>query len=441
MFRKLLQKWIGSSVMPSGKETAETSRVLPRLKKSRLLLLVCVLVCTGTLAVLLFEVGLWRAQVSLDARQHQPALRWLSAVRWLRPSHAELHYLLARTHRRLGNFKEVEHHLRVAFEQGWDVRQLEREQWITLAQNGEFAKVNPHWGELFDSAGSDLPEIAGAYVRGALGLLRINDALRVIEIWKAGFPDDPEPFVIQGQIAESGLEWKSASEAYQEALQRASGRSDLHRELGRVLLELGQLDKSQQHLRVAVESEPDDVVALVSLGKCLSKAGRTDEARVCLKRAIAVDPGNASARKVLATLELTMGNAEAALDWILPVTEVHAEDAAARYTLAKALRTAGRVEDAEPHERFVAESAQPLLDLGIQMERLVADPLNIDLRFQIASTTLRYKSKEEGAAWLRSLLKVAPAHAQSHALLADYYSSLGNENKAAEHRRRGQEGP
>ena len=68
------------------------------------------------------------------------------------------------------------------------------------------------------------------------------------------------------------------------------------------------------------------------------------------------------------------------------------------------------------------------------MEKLITQPEDAELRYQIGSTLLRYDSPSDGLGWLLSVLDVDPHHRPTHAVLAEYYAGKGNEKLAEHHR-------
>ena len=106
------------------------------------------------------------------------------------------------------------------------------------------------------------------------------------------------------------------------------------------------------------------------------------------------------------------------------------DDLAAVYTLAQALRAAGRVDEAEAQFEHYAE----LGDVYAELERLKLEinsrPSDASLRLQIGKMVLAHVSREEGAAWLQSVLFIEPNHAEAIIALAEYYERTGDAEMA-----------
>ena len=180
-----------------------------------LILLVVVLAAVGAVT---YQVGLLQARLAIEARRHQTAESWLRIAGLVWPKNAEWYYLSAIVNRRLQRFESVEQCLQKAHELGWRVADLEREQTIAHAQSGQFQKVGNEWPDLLMTAGSDGPEICRAYVNFLLAGFRLNDASAVIKNWKADFPGDPGPYVVEGNITSVLLRWPEAEALFKQAL-------------------------------------------------------------------------------------------------------------------------------------------------------------------------------------------------------------------------------
>jgi tetratricopeptide (TPR) repeat protein len=380
------------------------------------------------------EVALWRGAACLEAREHERAFAWLRFAARVSGERGELHYLLARCYRRLSRFAEVSVHLRRAQELGWDVSQLEREQWLALAQTGQFEAVNPHWAVLFEHPGSDGPELSKAFVTGCLGWFRVADARRVLEAWEADYPRDPEPHFQRGRLAETALDWAGAVQAYRRALELAPQRTDARLGLANALVKVGELQAADAEFRRVVEADPSNVPARVAVAQSAGKLGQPNEAKRLLHEILQTQPNYVDALLELGNLELRTGQVPEAQVHLRQAAELKPESREVLYAYGKALQAAGQTAAANQCFKFVDEATKPLAQLKKLLDRLLQDPENRDVRFQIASITWKYKSRDEGEKWFRSLLRINPQHQPTHAALAIHYKLLGNEERAAYHR-------
>ncbi|WP_339728514.1 tetratricopeptide repeat protein [uncultured Gimesia sp.] len=357
----------------------------------------------------------------------------MTTAQYLKKDSAELHFLLGKTYRRLEQFDRVETHFKIAHQLGWDVKLLEREQWIALAQTGQWLKVKSFWPELFSNPGSDGPEISKAYVTGCLSQLQINDARKVLDAWQAEYPKDPDSYRLRGQLSEAMLQWKDASDAYGQALKLDPSRKDIQLLLAKSLFEIGKFRQAESLLRTYLQVCPEDPEASLYIAQCLAKLGRGEEARIILARLIEKNPDQYDLLLALGRLELSLDENQDALKYLRSAEKRRPEDVKLRFALGKVLQKTGQTLEAKKHFDFVNESSAPLLRLKKAIDELLLNPGDLELRYEIAMISWKYKSHEEGVKWLLSLLKLDNSHLPTHRFLADYYSSIGDQEQAEKH--------
>jgi tetratricopeptide (TPR) repeat protein len=420
----------------SESESAEQATKKRKLRRGwRWLLIGAAIACVGVVAWLLtVEVALWRGAANIEARRHDRALRWLETAERIAPPRAELHFLLARCYRRLEEFDEVEDHLRQAHELEWDVNQLDREQWIALAQTGQYDAMSSHWAELFEDVGSDGPEISKSYVTLCMARFRFRDADRVLTAWEKDFPEDADPHVMRGHLSETNLNWAGAADHYREALQLESDLQEARFGLARALIHLGQAEKALEILGTVVAEEPENWDARLALAQCQVKLDQLDQARSELKKVLTARPNNVDALLEAGNIELAQSNKQVAAQYLKKALELKPENREVAYAAARTLQAGGEHEAARKLFKFVDEATEPLIRLKKVVGRLLTEPDNVELRYEVAAITWRYKSREEGARWLLSLLQYDPYHRPTHAALAKHYELLDDQEKVRYHR-------
>src|SRR5262249_5166175 len=163
--------------------------------------------------------------------------------------------------------------------------------------------------------------------------------------------------------------------------------------------------------------------------------GQIDESRRALERALQCDPRHIDARWQLGELEVRSNHPEEALRWIAPLFEQWPEDSRLATTMAQALQQAGRTDEANKCWESVRKWQKSIDGLGMLIDRIHADPTNAELRYEVGLLLLRCQSREDGLAWLSSVLQFDPMHRKTHRALADYYSKIGQSEQAERHRR------
>lgn len=416
----------------SASETAPKRRHR-RSRRRGLTFCVLLLVLLAGAGLMGAQVGLWRGRVAIEERRHEDAETWLQLAGLCWPRGAEWHFLAATVARRQENFDQVERHLRQAHQLGWPVNELEYQQSLAHAQTGQFRKVDGQWAELFRNAGSDGPEICEAYVKFALARFRLAEAATVIESWKADFPDDAGPWLVEGTLNSVLLRWADAEARFRQALELDSDLTEARRKLATALIKQLKFDQAEHQLRIVADTHATaDVYA--DLAHCMAQQGQLDDALQVLQQALQNEPKNVRLLAEYGQLKLMQKDSQAAIDALSQVVAQQPENTEVRYSLAQALRNLGREEQAGKHFALVDEGTRALLKLAALTSAVVADPHNVEKRFQVAETTWRWKSRQDGAAWLHSVLEFDPHHEAAHALLAKHYELTGDAEKAAYHK-------
>ncbi|MDA0969972.1 MAG: tetratricopeptide repeat protein [Planctomycetota bacterium] len=398
--------------LPTRSAVAPTSR--------RMLRGVVAVVLVAGLGAAAGEFAIWQARVALDNRSQAEAARWLAVAGWLSPRRGEAAFLEARLARRDGRYQDARRRLLAAADAGWPVAQLEREQWIALAQTGQTDAMQEHWDALLMEPGSDLPEICEAFARDSLKRLQVQNARRVLDAWRQDRPEDAGPYTITAQIHASLREWEPAADDYRAALDRDPTDIASRRGLAEALEKLLRFDEALAAWTAVVEAEPTDGQAVVGRCNCLARTGGSDAAREELAGWLADHPKDVAALEAAGRLALVEGDAAAAVTWLTAAASIRPEDAELRYALGRALRLAGREDDAEEHLAYRQAAEEPLARLRALLNDLPGRPQDPEIRAEIGALTYRWKSHDEGLQWSAAALDLDPDNAAARQLLAEH---------------------
>jgi len=402
--------------------SALTCPVLRKLWRRRALIGAVVASVVSVLALLAGEVAVSRARWLLDQRSHAQARSWLEVADWCSPRRGEVHFLRARLARREERYDDLRQHLSQAQITRWPVHELEREQWLALAQTGQFDALQPHWQDLFLHAGADGPEICRAYVLASMKRCRLADARRVLAGWKADFPEDAGPYELEGWLHAVLLEWSDAVAAYQQALQRDPDHQTAHRGLAEAQMKQLQFAAAEEHWSWLLQHNPGDAAAHVGLAECEFRQGQVAAARAELSTALSMAPNHYEALMLAGQLELADDQPSRAVVHLQTAVGQRPEDAEARYVLGRALRAIGETAAAQEHLDYRQQAQPHLQRLNALMKLLPTQPADVPLRAEIAQLTTQWKSRAEGCRWWQSILDVDPRHQAALQHLAEHCS-------------------
>jgi tetratricopeptide (TPR) repeat protein len=282
--------------------------------------------------------------------------------------------------------------------------------------------------------GEDVADICASYVSGYCLSFDFDSATVLLEAWAKDSADDPEPHVRSGDVWYSQNEWKEAIPCYRRAIAIDPRHVRAQLSLAQCLLRINEPAAAESAFRSVIRENPASVEAREGLGTCLMSLSRLEEARTALLAVVERNPGHLEARRRLGELELALERPERAIDWLKPLVDAWPQDKAYCSLYAQALQELGRVDEARRWWEAVREAEAALAKLEKLNESVKNDPTNPELRYEIGSLLLRFRSRDDGAGWFKSLLQFDPTHAGAHEALAEYYEKTGQAELSRQHR-------
>ncbi len=379
------------------------------------------------------DLCLWVADANLARRNHAVAAVWVERSQWFHPSpDAKTCLIQVRIARRCGDFAEVETKLQQAIKLGAPRSEVQRENWIAMAQSQQFDGMQSHWNDLLQDARDDEPEIARAYYAWAMLHHHLDLARKTLESWIQDFPQDPEPYFLLGRFHQAGPNWEEAEKAYRQSFAFAPDRDDVRLALAIALESRLKMNEAIPLFESYLQKHPDDLSAVQGLSQCLISNGDVDSAIQLLRRAAEKNPDDATIQKAYGELLLSSGSPADAASILERAYRAAPENANLANVLARAWKACGRKSDAEPLLAFVAESRPELDQLLVIEKELRANPNNLELRMKVAAITAKYVSRQDGIRWYQQVVKISPRYLPAHMALAELYRLTG-ETKLAEY--------
>lgn len=378
-----------------------------------------------------YRIG--QARKALANHHPDRAVQWLKAAERGDPQSAEVQFLLARSHRKLGGLTTARKHLNRALKLGYPKAALQREQWMALAQTGRIRETESNLNAHLSESGEDAQEICEAFVAGHLCNYNSNAARTWLDAWQADFPESAQPHYFRGLIWRHFILYDRAADELGQALQLDPSRDDIRFELAKTWELKHEFSEAVPLYRSCLEQDAEDPQILMGLANCLVHLGEQTEAKSLYQTVTQRWPEEVRAHLGLAKLEMA-NDPKSVVRQLQPLAKEHPYDKELRYVLATALRSIGRTDEAETHFAFVREANQALADLEGLLETVREKPKSVPERYQVGRTLMMYASPSKGAAWLRSVLELDPQHGPTHRMLADYYAERGDLPLAEEHR-------
>jgi tetratricopeptide (TPR) repeat protein len=366
------------------------------------------------------------------------ALRAAEAADRVR-STAETQYVLAVVKRRSGRLGEFAAHLRQAADLGWPEADIQRQQWLAIAQQGDVDAVRPLLLRALEQGSTDeqADEIYEAFAKGYLATFRIPDAWMCVDFWLRWRPDAAQPRIMRACIYEQTDNRNEAIEDYRAVLAVLPHHQEARIRLARALYVRKRYDEALAEYQTCLASAPEDPDALLGVAQCLRRLGRDTEAKdyldgVFLVASTAYQQGMALAE--LGHLSLAQGNPREAMDFLMQALALIPGETLVYHGLGMAAARMGNRQQAEEFHARLRHVRDRFGRMNDIIDRLSKEPFNADLRCEAGEIVMEAGLRKEGADWLLTALKCNPDHRKTHELLAQYYAEVGNRSLAGRHR-------
>jgi tetratricopeptide (TPR) repeat protein len=377
-----------------------------------------------------------KAQEAIANREFTEAASHLGHCLESWPYNAETHFLMARCYRRAGNLVDWKTHLDRAEKLRWPKEQITLERQLRRAQVGDIWEVED---KLFDLVNTQPPEeviILEALVNGCIENDRLFDVIALTTTWIDRFPKDWLPLVYRGN-AQLRLYGKPAEAVkdFQHVLELKPDNPEAHLALALVLTNDGQYKEAIPHYQFCLEHEPlDPSEALFGLASCQYSIGKTDEARETLDQFLAKNQNNAGAMFLQARIELAEGRLPEALAFLKKADALSPFQADVTNAL---VHVCGQL-NLKDETAFYKKRLDEIKKRDEILDRLVGEakvkPDDPDIRFELATTCLKYGRDEEASHWFQGILRKNPNHLPTLQALADYYEKKGSRKMATYYR-------
>ncbi len=180
-------------------------------------------------------------------------------------------------------------------------------------------------------------------------LVEMNDLPAAASKFQHVLDLDPQSVranVMLGLIASQNNDPDVAIRHFEAALQLDEHYPGLHSHLGEAELRRDRHEPAMRHLAIALDDDPEDCIALMSMGNCLLELLRPSEAAELFERAIQIEPTMVGAHHNLAVCRFLDNQFEQGIQHCLDALEIDPRHAMVLHKLALAYLHLGRWADA-----------------------------------------------------------------------------------------------
>jgi predicted Zn-dependent protease len=310
-------------------------------------------------------------------------------------------------------------------------------EWALLqASAGNVPEVEEFLQTIADHSPPARPLVWEAMSVGYLRRFRTLNAMACLNQWLKESPDEVRALELRGQTFVAGKGVVRGTEDYRRVLELDPSRDATRRRLIDALLALGKYEEAAGHLERLTAESPDDPALAPRLARCYAILARGEEGRRLIDAALAKHPDDPLCLRTLGQIELLSRHwpeAEAALR---RAVELAPEDYQAQQLLAQALQQQpGKAEEAKARLKVAEVVRERSQRIGELTSRKLAEfPLDPAVHYEMGSLLIAGGRGQAGEQWLLTALSLDPDHKPTHAALAAYYQSRGDNRKAEFHR-------
>ncbi|MEQ9406959.1 MAG: tetratricopeptide repeat protein [Fuerstiella sp.] len=356
-------------------------------------------------------------------RELDDALWWVRLGQTLQPQDPRFLLLRAKIARHQGQMQAVAEALKQAAELGASRSELNRAQWLALAQSGQMRQAEPHLPELLTDRNHDNKEVCEAFVIGFIRSHRTDSALQLLDPWIADAPDDATPRLLRARIHQLLSSPRDAEQDFLAAISIDPDWLDPQLELAELLVERKRFADARGYFQKLLDRNFAVVRTCIGLAECRLAEGLAEAAVELLQRACQADPTSLDAHVALGRSLLEVGRYDDGIQALQTALELRPGYDETHYLLAQAYSLNGQRELAQQHSQFVSTARSALDELDKINAALLQNSNDPDKLNRAGEILLQYGDPAEGIVRILTALDLAPDNLRSLQLLTDYYET------------------
>lgn len=379
---------------------------------------------------------------ALDAGDAEAALALFEECRSIWPDDPETTWQIARACRHAGRLSDAQRFLKISRQQGLDEVAAEWESKVIEAASGDFARHEPELRRRLDDGRAALPDVGPVMLQGYLRLGRADEAERIASRWIRESPEDWRPYFYRAaartQMSRDLLStaFAGAKQDYERCIELRPDHATARLLLGNAYLMTGHFVDALPHLEEYIRLKPDDPAGLAEWARAMRGLTRGPEARERIDEFLSRRGGTANLYLTRGDLAMDDGQPGDALSWYRRAEAVAPNEEKVLFQIAQALRSLGRIDDAQLYEKRWQAQRDLTQRLAEAQQRASKNPKDLEAHLEAGVTALKLGQESLGLRWLAEVLRLDPDHRETHRVLAEFFQKKGDQPAAEFHRRR-----
>jgi tetratricopeptide (TPR) repeat protein len=249
-------------------------------------------------------------------------------------------------------------------------------------------------------------------------------------------PDHFDALVRRGWTARNMGWYADAVKFYQKALELRPDVDAVRLALAELEVALGKFSDAQQQFELLRRKQPNNPSVLFGLGRAFAGQGQKEQARELLDQVLAATTQDWKALSERGWIAVELDQPKEGEVYLRSALALAPPDLQLLTRLADCLRLNGKQEEARQY-RERADRVRADLQRAGELGDLIRDknPAGPTPRYELGSVLLRLGKKQDALHWLITALDQDPGHVKTHELLIEIYQSVGDVQRAEQHRR------
>jgi len=365
------------------------------------------------------------ARRELSRAKAEAAIERLQCAMTVSPRSAEVNYRLAVAQRRAGHLDSVEVPLAAAKKLGWPPDDIERQVLLATAQSGDVDAVDARLKSIMARGASDeaAEEIYEALAIGFLKTYRLKEAWDCLNYWGEWQPKAIFPKFWRADICRRIMNPTAEEQEYREILAIDPDHVSSRYRLAEVLKDSNRIEEAAREYQSSLKRDSRLPEAMIGLAECQRRLGQITLAIPLLSQALELKLNPAQRSAVLTQLgqiKADAGEWPQAIEQLEQAVELAPSEAATLFALSQAYSSSGQEQKGlEALER--SRKVRSQRDRIEEIARILVDqPGSAELRYEAGKILMDLGMKDDGAAWLKTALKMQPNHEAARAAIDDY---------------------
>ncbi|MFO0944163.1 MAG: tetratricopeptide repeat protein [Pirellulales bacterium] len=326
---------------------------------------------------------------------------------------------------------------------GVDPVQLELENTLLLAQQGQLELVEDRIVSLLATSDSDTFEICDAFVNGLLSAGRIGNAETVISAWSKDSPKAALPIYRLARLREYEQKIADAKRLYKQAIDLQPDFYPASYSYARLLLDENEPEEAAVYFqKCSGVAHPE--ASLTGLAMSKVRLGETAKAKELFEQLMKSEVAEfrRSYRLVFEPFERLVAASEygkllvndqefaKAIEVLDRALKFNARDVTSRYSKSIALRSIGKTIEADAEAKIVAETETALREVNELRNAINRDNQDVESMLKLADILIKFESPRNGLFWLRNALSADSTNDKVHLALSKYYVDHATESQS-----------